>query len=78
MEGLEFMATKTANQVFTQIGDDVIELQGAELKALLETQKEMQDKIAAEQAEAEAKEAAKAIILDRIGLTANELKLILG
>ena len=29
-------------------------------------------------AEAEAKEAAKAAILDRIGLTADELKLILG
>ena len=30
------------------------------------------------QAEAEAKEAAKAAILDRIGLTADELKTILG
>ena len=33
---------------------------------------------AAKQAEAEAKETAKAAILDRIGLTADELKTILG
>ena len=33
---------------------------------------------AIEQAEAEAKETAKASILDRIGLTADELKTILG
>jgi hypothetical protein len=33
---------------------------------------------AAEQAEAEAKATAKAAILDRIGLTADELKTILG
>jgi predicted flap endonuclease-1-like 5' DNA nuclease len=33
---------------------------------------------AARKAEAEAKEAAKAAILDRIGLTADELKTILG
>lgn len=33
---------------------------------------------AAEQAEAQAKETAKAAILDRIGLTADELKTILG
>jgi hypothetical protein len=33
---------------------------------------------AIEQAEAKAKETAKAAILDRIGLTADELKMILG
>ena len=78
MEGLEFMATKIVNQVFGQIGDDVIELQGAELEALLETQKEMQDKIAAEQAEAEAKATQKAALLDRLGITEDEAKLLLG
>ena len=35
-------------------------------------------KAAAEKTEAQAKEAAKATILDRIGLTADELKTILG
>jgi hypothetical protein len=33
---------------------------------------------AAEQAEAEAKEAARQVILDRLGLTADEAKLLLG
>ena len=36
------------------------------------------DNAAAQKAEAEAKETAKAAILDRIGLTADELKTILG
>jgi len=36
------------------------------------------DNLAKEKAEAERKEAAKAAILDRIGLTADELKTILG
>ena len=37
-----------------------------------------QKEIAAEKAEAEARAAAKQVILDRIGLTADELKTILG
>ena len=37
-----------------------------------------QAEFAKQQNEAEAKEAAKAVILDRIGLTADELKTILG
>jgi hypothetical protein len=46
----------------------------AETKSRLDFVKE----IAAEKAEAEAKAIAKAAILDRIGLTADELKTILG
>lgn len=46
----------------------------AETKARLDYAKE----IAAAKAEAEAKETAKAAILSRIGLTADELKTILG
>ena len=38
----------------------------------------MAKEIAAQQAEAQAKEIAKAAILNRIGLTADELKTILG
>jgi hypothetical protein len=45
-----------------------------EIKARKEHEKKMQEM----QAEAEAKASAKAAILDRIGLTADELKLILG
>jgi hypothetical protein len=56
--------------------DEVIdrEMTNAEFKQY-ETDKA---KYAAEQAEAEAKETAKAAILDRIGLTVDELKTILG
>jgi len=46
----------------------------AEKKAREAREKE----IAAEKAEAEAKAAAKQVILDRIGLTVDELKTILG
>jgi hypothetical protein len=46
----------------------------AETKARLDHAKE----IAAAQTEAESKETARAAILDRIGLTADELKTILG
>ena len=48
---------------------------------LVQRKKEEKDYLAeqsAKQAEAEAKETAKAAILDRIGLTADELKTILG
>ena len=56
--------------------DEVIdrEMTAAEFK-IYETE---QNKKAAAEAEADAKTAAKAAILDRIGLTADELKTILG
>jgi len=50
------------------------EMNAAEYKVYQADQKELE----AKQAEAEAKETAKAAILDRIGLTADELKTILG
>ena len=70
------MATKT-NQVFIQVGDEVIELKGVELEALLQTQKEMQDEIALEKAKAEAKAQAKAVAegkLAALGLTTDDLR----
>jgi hypothetical protein len=56
--------------------DEVIdrEMTAAEFKQYEADQKAQ----ATAQAEADAKEAAKAAILDRIGLTADELKTILG
>jgi hypothetical protein len=56
--------------------DEVIdrEMTAAEFK-IYETNKEVE---AAKQAEAEAKKAAKKALLDRIGLTADELQTILG
>ena len=47
-------------------------------KAEKDQQKLDQAKVALARAEAQAKAAAKAAILDRIGLTADELKLLLG
>jgi hypothetical protein len=71
------MATKT-NPIFTQIGDEVIELQGAELEAFLATRKEMQNQYEAEKEDLKAKAAQRQVIADRLGLTADELKLLLG
>jgi hypothetical protein len=55
-----------------------ISLTSQELKDLEKLQTEAIKLAAKSQTEAEAKETAKAAILDRIGLTANELKTILG
>ena len=73
------MATKTVNKkIFKQIGDQVIELQGAELEAYLA--KEAEFALAQEQLkeETEAKTAQRQVILDRLGLTADEAQLLLG
>jgi hypothetical protein len=73
------MATKTVNKkIFKQIGDQVIELQGIELEAYLA--KEAEFALAQEQLkeETEAKTAQRQVILDRLGLTADEAQLLLG
>ena len=60
--------------------DEVIveDLTSDELKELKAREKEYKERTLALEAEAEAKAIAKAAILDRIGLTADELKTILG
>ena len=55
-----------------------IPLTAAEIKAIEKSQKEAATQRAIDEAKAEAKAAAKQVILDRIGLTADELKTILG
>ena len=55
-----------------------IELSAAEVKKLEKQYAEAKANDDKAKAEAEAKETAKAAILDRIGLTADELKTILG
>ena len=55
-----------------------VQLSAAEVKQLEKEQAEIEQKQAIAQAEAEAKATAKAAILNRIGLTADELKTILG
>jgi len=59
----------------TQVGEEVIELTGAEKAAFLTDREKINE---ARKLEADAKTAAKQVILDRIGLTVNELKTILG
>jgi hypothetical protein len=49
-----------------------------EIKEYEKVQKEQAEKNAASQAEAEAKATARQAILDRLGLTADEAKLLLG
>ena len=68
--------TKPTIRIHNTETDEVIdrEMTAAEFK----TYEADQASYAAEKAEAEAKETAKAAILDRIGLTADELKTILG
>jgi hypothetical protein len=65
-------------KIYIQENQEKIEATGEVLEQILaDRQAEAQAK-ALKQAEAEAKEIAKAAILDRIGLTADELKTILG
>jgi hypothetical protein len=68
--------TKPMVRIHDTETDEVIdrEMTAAEYKVYQANQAEAE----AKKAEAEAKEIAKAAILDRIGLTADELKTILG
>jgi phosphoribosylanthranilate isomerase len=68
--------TKPIVRIHNTETDEVIdrEMTAAEFKIY----EARQASYATEQAEAEAKETAKAVILDRLGLTADELKTILG
>ncbi len=67
-----------SEQIFIQIGDERIELIGADKEAFL-AQRELDNQEAvARQAEQESKAAQKAAILERIGLTEEELQIVLG
>jgi hypothetical protein len=66
------------NPIFKQIGDEVIELQGAELEAFQATAKEMQDQYEAEKADFIKKAEQRQAIANRLGLTADELATLLG
>ena len=60
------------------IGNEVIELSGADKEAFIADRKQMQDTQALLEAEYEAKKQQKASILERIGLTEEELQIVLG
>lgn len=57
---------------------ETVDIERDETAAEKKTREAKAKEVAAELAEAQAKETAKAVILDRIGLTADELKTILG
>jgi len=65
-------------KIYIQENQEKIEATGEVLEQILADRKAEAKAKAFKQAEAEAKEIAKAAILDRIGLTADELKTILG
>ena len=73
------MAIKTnTEKIIAQIGDEFIELTGEELKSFLELRESWK---AEQDAAVKAKEKAeedKAALLARLGLTEDELKIILG
>jgi len=69
------MATE---KIFIGIDNDKIELTGAELEAFLADRAAMQIKKEAYEAELVAKAAEKATILERLGLTEEELKTVLS
>jgi hypothetical protein len=69
------MATE---KIFIQIGNDKIELTGAELEAFLADRAAVQAEQEARKTEQAAKAVEKAAILERLGLTEDELKVVLS
>jgi len=72
-----FMATPS-NQVQIQIGDEVTTLKGDELIAFNDMRAELQAEYEARKAEAETKATARQALLTKLGITAEEAKLLLG
>jgi hypothetical protein len=68
----------TTEKIFVQIDNERIELKGAELEAFLADRAAMQIKKEAYEAELAAKAAQKVVILERLGLTEDELKVVLS
>jgi len=70
--------TMTTEQIFIQDGDKRIELTGADKDAFLADRAAMQAAREAREAEQIAKAEQKAAILERLGLTEDELKVVLN
>ncbi len=68
----------TTEKIFVQIDDERIELKGAELEAFLADRATSQIKKETYEAELAAKAAEKTAILERLGLTEDELKVVLS
>ena len=68
----------TQDKIIIQINNEVIELTGADKEAFLEQRAKDQAEAQLLQAEYEAKKQQKTAILERIGLTEEELQIVLG
>jgi hypothetical protein len=68
----------TTEKIFIGIDDQVIEAKGEVLQALLAEIADNKAKEAAAEAAIAAKETAKAALLERLGITAEEAALLLG
>jgi hypothetical protein len=67
-----------ANNLTALIDGEIVKLEGEALDELLAAQASATAKLEADKAEAEAKATAKAALLDRLGITADEAKLLLS
>jgi hypothetical protein len=68
----------TTEKIYAQIGNDKIELTGADKEAFIADRQIRQDELAALLAEKTAKAEAKSVLLKRLGLTEDEAKLLLS
>ena len=71
------MATQS-NEVNVQVGDEVTVLEGDDLIAFNNMRTELQAEAEARKAEAEAKATARKALLTKLGITAEEAKLLLA
>jgi hypothetical protein len=70
--------TNTTEKIFIGIDDKVIELKGEAKEAFLLDRKNEAENVKNRKAEAEAKTVQRQLILDKLGLTADEAQLLLG
>ena len=72
------MATQINEPIFVGIDNERIELVGAKLAEFIANREQMQAEIATKAEALAAKDAARQAVLDKLGLTADEAKLLLG
>ena len=72
------MATTTNDKIIAQIGDELVELTGNDLITFNNLRAQTQAELDAAKVQADAKAVEKTALLQRLGLTEDELKTILG
>lgn len=66
------------DKIYIGIDDEIVEAKGEVLESLLEYRAKVRERVEAQQAEAEQKALARLQILERLGLTEDEAKILLG